>query len=115
MVELLEIEDALKRGRAEGVFAVKGMKDDAFEEVSQGEVVILGERFEYFQDAFFHADAGLDSLDLELMLCDEGSFHMYLCTRVCWYRQWGAGFVIRAHDEKCVVVATRAWGALFRG
>ena len=89
MVELLEIADALEGGCSKGTLAIKDVKDDAFEEVAEGEVVIFGEGFEYFQDAFFHADAGLDSLDLELMLCDGGSVHMYLCTRVCWYRQWG--------------------------
>ncbi|MGB9245307.1 MAG: hypothetical protein WCC03_18305 [Candidatus Acidiferrales bacterium] len=64
VVKLLEIADALERGRAEGAFAIEDMEKDAFEEIAEGKVVILGEGFEYFQDALFHADAGLDSLDL---------------------------------------------------
>ena len=89
MVELLEIADTLERWWSESAFSIKSMKDDALEEVAEGEVMVLGEGFQHLQDAFFHSDAGLDSLDLELGLFDKCSFHMYLCTRVCWYRQWG--------------------------
>lgn len=89
VVKLLEIADALERGRAEGAFAIEDMEDDAFKEVAEREVVILGEGFEYFKDALFHPDAGLDSFDLQLVLCNGRSFHTYLCTRVGWYRQWG--------------------------
>ena len=88
MVELLEIADALKRGRSKRAFAIEGVEDDAFEEVAEGEVMVLGEGFQHLQDTFLHPDAGLDSLDLELVLSDGRSLHMYLCTRVCWYRQW---------------------------
>ena len=56
------------------------MEKDAFEEIAEGKVVILGEGFEYFQDALFHADAGLDSSSVAQDL-DE-TFHGYLCTRV---------------------------------
>jgi len=87
VIELLEIADALKRGRSKGAFAIEGVEDDAFEKVAEGEVMVLGEGFQHLQDAPFHSDAGLDALDLELVLSDGCSFHMYLCTRVCWYRQ----------------------------
>jgi hypothetical protein len=40
------------------------VKDDALEEVSESEVMVLGKGFQHFEDAFFHSDAGLDSLDL---------------------------------------------------
>ena len=90
MIELLEIADALKRGHSKRAFAIEGVEDDAFEEVAEGEVMVLGEGFEHLQDTFLHSDAGLDSLDLEFVLVDGCSFHMYLCTRVCRYRQWVA-------------------------
>jgi hypothetical protein len=80
------------------------VEDDAFEEVAEGEVMVLGEGFQHLQDTFLHPDAGLDSLDLEFVIFDGCSFHMYLCTRVLWYCQWGS--YIQAHDEQCAVVAT---------
>jgi hypothetical protein len=39
------------------------MKHDTFEQVAEGHIVIFGERLEHFEQAFFHADAGLDALD----------------------------------------------------
>jgi hypothetical protein len=94
VIELLEIADALKRGRSKRAFAIEGVEDDAFEEVAEGEVMVLGEGLQHLEDTFLHPDAGLDSLDLELVLVDGCSFHMYLCTRVCWYRQWWRGAAI---------------------
>ena len=88
VIELLEIADTLERWWSESAFSIKSMKDDALEEVAEGEVMVLGKSFQHFEDAFFHSDTGLDSLDLELGLFDNCSFHMYLCTRVCWYCQW---------------------------
>ena len=85
VIELFEIADALERGRSKRAFSVKSMKDDALKEVTEGEVMVPSERFKYFQDAFFHSDAGLDSLDLQLRFGDELTFHRYLCTRVHKY------------------------------
>ena len=36
VIELLEIADALKRGRSKRAFAIEGVEDDAFEEVAEG-------------------------------------------------------------------------------
>jgi hypothetical protein len=93
VVELLEIADTPERWWSESAFSIKSMKDNALEEVAEGEVMVLGEGFQHLQDTFLHPNAGLDSLDLELALFDGCSFHMYLCTRVCWYRQWGVLYV----------------------
>ena len=49
-----------------GSLAVEGMEHDAFEQVAQGHVVILGERLEHFENALFHAHAGLDAFDEEV-------------------------------------------------
>ena len=116
VVELLEIADTLERWWSESAFSIKSMKDDALEEVAEGEVMVLGEGFQHLQDAFFHSDAGLDSLDLELGLFDNCSFHMYLCTRVCWYRQWGVLYVgprrkvpRRGYRKSPIVCAFTCW------
>ena len=42
VVELLEVSDALERGHAEGAFAIEGVEHDAFEEVAEREVMVLG-------------------------------------------------------------------------
>jgi hypothetical protein len=63
------------------------MEDDAFEEVAEREVMVLGKRFEHFQDALLHTDPGLDSFNLQSMFRDRCAFHVYLCTRVHVYRQ----------------------------
>ena len=77
--------DALERGRSKRAFAIEGVEDHAFEEVAEGEVMVLGEGFEHLQDAFFHSDAGLDSLDFQFRFGDEVTFHRYPCTRVHGY------------------------------
>jgi len=116
VIELLEIADTLERWWSESPFSIKSMKDDALEEVAEGEVMVLGEGFQHLQDAFFHSDAGLDSLDLELGLFDKCLFHMYLCTRVCWYRQWGVLYVgpqrkvpCRGYRKSPIVCAFNCW------
>jgi hypothetical protein len=53
----------LERFGAERSFAIENMKHDTFEQVAEGHIVIFGERLEHFEQAFFHADAGLDALD----------------------------------------------------
>ena len=87
MIKLLEISDSLKRGRSERALSLEDMEDDAFEEVAEREVMVLGKRLEHFQDALFHSDARLDALNLQLMFPNRCAFHVYPCTRVHVYRQ----------------------------
>ena len=82
MIELFEIADALERKAPKGAFALESMKDDAFEEVAEGEVVVLGKGLQNLEDAFFHPDAGLNSFDLQLGFRDGRTVHGYLCTKV---------------------------------
>jgi hypothetical protein len=77
VIELFEIADASERRRPKRALSFENMEDDAFEEVAEGEIMVLGEGFQYLEDALFHPDAGLGSFDLQPML-----FHVYLCTRV---------------------------------
>jgi len=104
VVELFEVADTLERGRSEGAFAIKGVEDDALEEVAEGEVVVLGEGFQYFQDAFFHSHASLDSLDVQFRCGDELA-HRYLCTRVHGYLSTTLR-PRRAHENHFVAVVT---------
>jgi hypothetical protein len=68
VIELFEIADASERRRPERALSFENMKDDAFEEVAEGEIMVLGERFQYLEDALFHPNAGLGSFNLQLML-----------------------------------------------
>ena len=80
MIELFEIADAAERWRPKRAFSFENVEHDAFEEVTEGEVMVLGEGFQYLEDTLFHPDAGLDSFDLKAIL-----FHcvpMYHSTQV---------------------------------
>ncbi len=78
-VEFFQVVNALERGRTKGSLAVEGVEHDAFEQIAQGHVVIFGEGFEDFEQAFFHADAGLYTFDEKLRFIDHG-------TNVPWYQ-----------------------------
>lgn len=77
-IELFELLDFLQGFRGERGFAFEGVQDDAFEEVAEGHVLLLGDGFEDFEEALFDADAGLDAFDFDgvgLVL------HWYQCTK----------------------------------
>jgi hypothetical protein len=41
------------------------MEDDAFEQVSERDVLLFGDSFEYFQEALFEAYASLNAFDFD--------------------------------------------------
>src|SRR5208282_1417476 len=62
-VELLQVMNAFERFWLERSLAVEGVQHDAFEQVAQGHVVVLGESLKNFEEAFLHPDASLDAFD----------------------------------------------------
>src|ERR1700691_6338422 len=60
-VKLLEISNAPERLGPEGDLAVKGVQHDAFEQVTQCDVFVFRKRLQHFQQAFLHADPGLNA------------------------------------------------------
>ena len=79
MIKPFQVADTLERWTAERCFAVEGVEYDAFEEVAEAEVMVLGEGFEHLEDALFNAHAGLNALDENL----SSMFHcLYQCTTV---------------------------------
>ena len=56
-VNPLQLLDFLDGFRRKGRFAFKGVQDDAFEQVTQGDVLEVGEPLEHFQQARFEANA----------------------------------------------------------
>jgi hypothetical protein len=68
MIDALEVSDAAKRRIGEGAFAVKGVQDDAFEQVAERKVMVFRQGLKNFEQPFFDADAGLDALDEQARL-----------------------------------------------
>src|SRR6266852_5707557 len=62
-VKLLQLFNTVERGGSERALAIEGVEHNSFQQITQGQVVILGEGFEHFQQALFDADAGLNALD----------------------------------------------------
>lgn len=81
-VKALQFADALEGVALEGALAVEGVEDDAFEEVAESEVVVLGESFEDFEKALFHAHAGLHALNREARVWIHPASICYQCTVV---------------------------------
>ena len=68
----VELEDAFQVGDlparffGEGRLAFEGVKDDSFDEIAQGQVVIVGESFQHLEETLLDPHAGLDALDGEV-------------------------------------------------
>ena len=87
-VEFLQILDTPQALRAERAFTIESVEHDALEEISKRHIVILPERFQHFQDSFFHAHAGLHAFHDELLpLCHSELSFWYQCTKIPKVRQ----------------------------
>src|ERR1700683_2846554 len=62
-VDRLELVDLGEDGRPEGCLALEGVQDDALNEVTEGQVEVLGQALEDFQRVALDAKAGLHSLN----------------------------------------------------
>src|SRR5262249_27679019 len=62
-VDRLELVDLGEDGRPEGHLALEGVQDDAFDEVTEGQVEVFGQALEDFQRVALDAKAGLHSLN----------------------------------------------------
>lgn len=60
-----EVGDLPPRFLGKGRLAFEGVQDDAFQQVAEGEVVIVGERFQDLEQALFDAHSGLNAFDGE--------------------------------------------------
>src|ERR1700722_3010964 len=61
-VERLELLHLLQSLLRKPRFTLKGMQNDSLQQIAQRHIFLFGDRLEYFQHAFFHADAGLHPL-----------------------------------------------------
>src|SRR5262249_35531041 len=62
-VDRLELVDLGEDGRPEGSLALEGVQDDAFDEVTEGQVEVFGQALEDFQRVALDAKAGLHPLN----------------------------------------------------
>ena len=56
-----------RKEATEKILAAKQEKNLTFEQIAESHVFVFRESFEDFEQAFFDADAGLDTLDEELV------------------------------------------------
>lgn len=64
-VEFFELLDFAEGLRGKWRLALEGVENDAFEEIPQGHILLLGDGFEDLEDAFLDADPGLDAFDFD--------------------------------------------------
>ena len=62
VVDLPEFSNQLERIAAECTLAVKGVQDDALEQIAQRHVVIFRQPLHHLQQPFLDADSGLNAL-----------------------------------------------------
>src|SRR5690242_17850323 len=60
-VDSLEVRDLLESFGAERQLILEGVEDDSLQQVAQAQIFQLGQGFQNFQEALFHAHAGLDA------------------------------------------------------
>ncbi len=72
-VKSLQLFDPFDRFLAERSLAVKGVENDSFQKVAQGQIVVLGKRFKYFEQALFNAHAGLHAFNRDLSVVGHGT------------------------------------------
>src|SRR5579859_1091813 len=62
-IELLQFPDALQFGLMEGALSIEGMQNNAFQQVAESQIVIVGKGLQHFQEPLFHADPCLYAFD----------------------------------------------------
>src|SRR5215831_6477889 len=62
-VDLLDFGNPTHRFSPERGLSLECVEHDALQQIAEGEIVVLGERLQHFDQALLHADAGLDSLN----------------------------------------------------
>src|SRR5262245_12463942 len=61
-VDPAELAHPLEALRSERLLALERMENDAFQEIPEGDLVVLGDRLEHFQDSLLHPDTSLHAL-----------------------------------------------------
>jgi hypothetical protein len=71
-VDLFEARDLFQCFPGEGLFSLEGVQANALEQVAKPEVGVFGKAFQHLEQSHFHANSGLNAVDLnhEGILCD---------------------------------------------
>src|ERR1019366_1699041 len=62
-IDFSKLFDLLQGRGRKGRVALKGVQHDSLQQIAEREVFQLGQSLEYLEQAFFHADAGLNPVD----------------------------------------------------
>src|ERR1039457_1888285 len=81
-IELLQFEDALEAGLIEGALSIESVQNDAFQEIAESQVVVVGKGPQDFQQPLFQADARLYSLHQVFLIRRHSTSFWYQCTMV---------------------------------
>jgi len=83
IVKTLQLLNSFERSLIEWRLPIESVQNDAFEQVAQRHVVILGEGLKNLEQALFDAHAGLYALNEKFRIL----VHAYQCTKVSSYAQ----------------------------
>src|SRR5262249_26370152 len=62
-VHVFQLLDPAQRFATEGTFALKGMQDNALNQIAEGNIMVFRHGFEDFEQPLLHAQPGLGALD----------------------------------------------------
>jgi len=62
-IELLQFLDALQAVRIERALPLESVQDDAFQQIAERQIAVVGKGPQNLQNPLFHADTGLHALD----------------------------------------------------
>src|SRR5579875_212168 len=63
-IDIFQLRDTTEGFFIERRNVLEGVQDDAFEQISQGNIVVFSKRFQHFEHALLHPHADLYALDL---------------------------------------------------
>jgi hypothetical protein len=67
-VELFQFPDTPQTALAERALSIKDVQNDAFHQVAESEIVVIGKGPQHFQEPLFHTDARLHALDCVFLI-----------------------------------------------
>src|SRR5690348_14973615 len=100
VIEAFQFLDSLQAGFTERALAIEGMQHDALQQITQGQIVVVGEGSQDFQKPLLHAHAGLHPLNRVFRIGNTYASHMvptYLDTKVT-EKGW-SGQLLRPSDD----------------
>ena len=86
-IECAELFNFLERAWSERNLALESVQNNAFQQITKCHVSQLRQGLQYLEQAFFHSNAGLNTLNIYEAFGRWMNGHMYQCTMVHWLSQ----------------------------